>query len=106
MKQTELISTIIEAEQQAQALAAEAKRKKLHLREDLQVDAENLRKRYIQLADERIQEVLAQENEYTDTKIQEANEIHRVEMEAMEKLYSENRAMWIEKIYTTVVDPS
>jgi len=106
MKQTELIHTIIETEQQAQMLAAEAKEKKLHLREELRADAENLRKKYLQMADARIAEVRGQENLFTDGKILEANETHRLEMSLLERLYAENRDAWIDKLYGLVVDPS
>ncbi|MDR0292631.1 MAG: hypothetical protein LBH95_00565 [Oscillospiraceae bacterium] len=104
MKHTDLISNIIEAEHQAQALAAEAKEKKLNLREDLRANAENVRRDYFAQAEQRVGAVKATENEHTDNAIREINERHRADMDAMEKLYAENRAAWIEKIYAMVFD--
>lgn len=106
MKQIELIHTIIETEREAQTLAAEAKEKKLRLREELRAGAETLRKKYLDMADTRIAEVRTQENAFTDGKIREANETHSVEMESLERLYAENRDAWVDKIYALVVDPS
>ena len=106
MKHTELINTIIEAEHQAQSLTAEAKQKKIHLREDLQNSAEDIRRKYSDQADKRIREVQAREDEMTDRAILSVNETHRAVMDAMEKRYAKNRSMWIEKIYGIIIKPT
>ena len=106
MKHTELINTIIEAEHQAQSLTAEAKQKKLRLREDLETSVEEIRRNYSDQADKRIKEVQAREDEKTDSAILSVNEAHRTVMDAMEKRYAKNRNVWIEKIYGAIIEPT
>ena len=106
MKHIDLISRIVEAEQKAQALAAEAKEKKLNLRDELRVNTEGVRRDYLSQADRRISRIMAQENERTDNAIKELNERHAKDMESMERLYAENRAAWSGEIYAMVIDPS
>jgi len=106
VKQTELINTIIEAERQAQSLAAEAKQKKLRLREDLKTSVEEIRRKYSDQADKRIMEVQAREDEKTDSAILSVDQAHRAVMDAMEKRYAKSRGAWIEKIYGTIIKPT
>ena len=106
MKQTELINTIIEAERQAQSLAAEAKQKKLRLREDLKTSVEEIRRKYNEQAEKRIRELQAREDEMTDSAILSVNEAHRTVMDAMEKRYAKDRGEWIEKIYGIIIRPA
>ena len=104
MKHIELISAIIEAEQQAQTMADEAKNKKLHLREDLRVETENLRGEYFRKAKERVETMQAQENTHTDKDIAALNKTHRNDMQAMENLYAANHTAWVDIIYAMVID--
>jgi len=106
VKHTELINTIIEAEHQAQSLTAEAKQKKLRLREDLKTSAEEIRRKYSDQADKHIREVQAREDELTDSAILSVNEAHHSVMDAMEKRYAKNRNAWTEKIYSIIIEPT
>jgi len=104
VKQTELINIIIQAEQQAQSIVADAKQEKQRLRDNLKEDAAKLKNKYIEQADNYIKEVQTREDENTDNAILSANETHRAVMDAMEKRYASNREVWIEKIYTMVIE--
>jgi vacuolar-type H+-ATPase subunit H len=103
MKHADLINSIIEAEKQAQALAAEAREKKLRLREDLSESAETLHKKTLAQADARIEEVRNREEKQTADAIEGMNLLHRMEMESMERLYAEHRDEWVGKLYDMVV---
>jgi F0F1-type ATP synthase membrane subunit b/b' len=96
----------MEAEQQAQALAAEAREKKLRLRENLSESAENLLRDYLAQADTRIDAVREREETQTNDAIEGINLLHRLEMENMQRLFEEHRDEWVEKLYTMVVGRS
>ncbi|MDR1669275.1 MAG: hypothetical protein LBR76_04885 [Oscillospiraceae bacterium] len=106
MKHADLINSIIEAEQQAQTLAAAAREKKLRLREDLSESSEKLRQDYLAQADARISAVREREEKQNSDAIEGVNLLHRMEMESMERLYGEHRAEWVDKLYTMVVGRS
>lgn len=106
MKHADLINSIIEAEQQAQALAAEAREKKLRFREDLSESAENLRRDYLAQSDARINAVREREEKQTNDALEGIELLHRMEMESMERLFEEHREEWIGKLYEMVVGRS
>ncbi len=106
MKHADLINSIIEAEQQAQALATEAREKKLRLREDISESAENLRRDYLAQSDARISAVREREEKQTNDALEGIELLHRMEMESMERLFEEHREEWVGKLYEMVVGRS
>lgn len=103
MKHVELINRIIEVEHEARQLAEEARAKKEHLAEDLRSDAKAMRDNYFEQARSRIKKVHDRENSATDVRIEALRELNRQQSEDMERLFSENKLEWVDKLFGMVV---
>ena len=103
MKHIEVINKIIEAEQQAQQLAGEARDKQLRLDEDLQKDTDRLREGYMEQARKRIALVREREEKQTAEKIAALNAVQKLDMDNMEHLYRSHKEEWIDELFDRII---
>lgn len=103
MEYMQLISSIMAAEHQAQAIASEAKARKKTLEADLARETETLRTAYQDRAKARVEKVAAQEAQFTQESIEQLNAELERDMARMEEHYQVNRDRWAEELFRRVV---
>lgn len=102
MEHVDLINRIIEAEQEAQRIAGQAREKLNALPQELKEQKEKLRREMYARADKRIAEVSKREEEWADEQIAELDARQKEELSALEKLFEEHRQEWAEKLFSLV----
>lgn len=103
MEHVDLINRIIEAEQEAQRIAGEARGKLDTLPEELKDKTETLRREIYKRADRRIREVRAQEEVWTAERVADLGARHTEDLAALESSFAEHRQEWAGKLLDMVV---
>ena len=103
MEYMQLVSSIVAAEHQAQAVAREAREKKSSLEADIRKETEALRASYEARAKARVEKVAQQEAEYAQQNIQQLSADLDREMAEIEALYEANRDRWAEELFRRIV---
>jgi DNA anti-recombination protein RmuC len=99
MEYMQLVSSIVAAEHQAQAIASEAKAKKKTLDADLAQETEALRASYQARAQARVEKVAAQEAQFTQESMEQLSKELDRDMARMEEHYQANRDRWVEELF-------
>ena len=103
MEYMQLVSSIMAAEHQAQAIAREAKARKKTLEADLAQETEALRASYQGRAKARVEKVAAQEAQFAQESIEQLNAGLERDMARMEEHYQANRDRWAEELFRRIV---
>ena len=103
MEYMQLVSSIVAAERQAQAIAHEAKEQKKTLDADLARETEALRASYQARAEARVGKVAAQEAQFAQERIDQLNSDLERDMARMEEHYRSNQSQWAEELFRRIV---
>lgn len=103
MEHVDLINRIIEAEQEAQLIAGQAREKLNALPQELKEQTEKLRRDMYARADKRIDEMRKREAEWAEEQIAQLNTQQERELAALEQLFEEHRQEWAEKLFSLVI---
>ncbi|MCL2031105.1 MAG: hypothetical protein FWG93_06115 [Oscillospiraceae bacterium] len=102
MEHVDLINRIIEAEQEAQRIAGQARDKLGALPEELKGETDKLRKELYKRADRRIDEVRAQEQEWAARRVAQMEARHAADLAALERSFAEHRQEWADRLLDMV----
>ena len=103
MEYTELVSSIVAAERQAQAIAREAKERRGTLEDDLARETQRLRDSYQERARRRVELVARQEEELAREAVLQLDEQSEQAMERVEAAYAANRDRWADVLFHQIV---
>lgn len=103
MEYMQLVSSIVAAEHQAQALASEAMERKKTLEADLARETEELRASYQARAKARVEKVAAQEAQFAQETVEQLNAELERDMARIEEHYRANRDRWVDELFLRIV---
>lgn len=104
MEYINTINRIIEAEQRAQSIAAEAVEKEVHLEDELKKEIETIHAAYQDRVKRRMQLVNAQENQLVDERIKEFDEQNAKTVAKAKETYAKNREAWIDRLFEMLIE--
>ena len=104
MKHVDIINRIVEAEQRARQIAAEAQEKLAHLQADLENERKNLRETYLQRAERRVEMVREREQALMREQLDEMDKHFTSERDMLERLFADHRTDWVDKLFTMVTE--
>lgn len=105
MEYTQLIDRILEAEQNAQAIAAEATDREARLDEELARACEALRAAAMARADERIAAITKEAAAARDQAIRAQDRRRDEALARMERAYERYGDNWVDTLFHRIVDP-
>lgn len=98
-----IIDQLIEIEEKAQKITTQAKQKKLALSEELKQKQEEMEKSIHTEYQVKIDKVKEQELLYQQQEIKRSNEKKEIQLEQMEKDFSENQNKWETDLFNKVI---
>ncbi len=98
-----IIDQLIEIEEKAQKITTQAKQKKLALSEELKQKQEEMEKSIHTEYQIKIDKVKEQELLYQQQEIRRSNEKKEIQLEQMEKDFSENQSKWETDLFNKVI---
>lgn len=98
-----IIDQLIEIEEKAQKITTQAKQKKLALSEELKQKQEEMEKSIHTEYQIKIDKVKEQELLYQQQEIKRSNEKKEIQLEQMEKDFSENQSKWETDLFNKVI---
>ncbi len=106
MEHITLINKIIEAEQEAQRLAAEALKKRESMHSELKVARSTLRDSYFGRAKLRIDKIREREAALAVEQLAELDSTYTKNLASIESAFKQNEAQWVDTLFGMIVKPS
>jgi hypothetical protein len=102
--QTEIINKIVTAEHDAQNIVNKAKQALDLLAAEISGEKKKMRDLYLSDADKQIEAIKLTENQAADEAISQLDKKLEEELAAVEKLFKENRSVWVSNVFSKVTD--
>lgn len=103
MEHVELINRIIEAENEAQRIAGDARDKLIALPAELQEKTEIVHQEMRRRAENRVEQVRKHEEQWADERVAALNAQLAEELAALERMFAERRQQWADHMLAMVI---
>ncbi|MDR1735661.1 MAG: hypothetical protein LBR85_02170 [Oscillospiraceae bacterium] len=104
MEHIDLINRIIEAEQEAQRIAGEARDKLRALPADLKSQTDKVRRDLYARADSRIEEVRREEEQYASDTVAELDARFKSDLAELEGVFAAHSKAWEDRLFALVTE--